>query len=150
MLELQAAKTLYWDSVPVAVHSSERDRRTSRLTVRLLSGPDRENPALRVSDPQRGAADGGTDASWLHPAAGAVQTLRLSLSSEDDLLFLHTLEVNEEDFQTLKADQGILVDFGSFPQKVVSLLQKCLACKDEPQPRCVTLPDLAAPSVLDL
>ena len=66
---------------------------------------------------------------------GALQTLRLSLSSEDDLLFLHTLEVNEEDFQTLKADQGILVDFTSFPQKVVSLLQKCLDCKDETQPR---------------
>lgn len=66
-----------------------------------------------------------------------MQTLRLNLSSEEDLLFLHTLEVTEEDFQTLKVDQGILVDYGSFPAKVISLLQRCLACSQEKQPRSV-------------
>jgi hypothetical protein len=41
--------------------------------------------------------------------------LRIHASSEDDPFFLHTLEVTEDEFQCLKADQGILVDFASFP-----------------------------------
>lgn len=48
----------------------------------------------------------------------AGRILRLQLTSEDDPFFLHTMEVSEEDFQTLKADQAILVDFGAFPQEV--------------------------------
>ena len=48
----------------------------------------------------------------------AGRVLRLQLTSEEDPYFLHTMEVSEEDFQTLKADQAILVDFGAFPQEV--------------------------------
>lgn len=69
-----------------------------------------------------------------------VQVLRINLSSEQELTFLHTLEVGEDDFQTLKADQGILVDYGSFPGKLVSLLQKCIDSRDEKQPRWPLLP----------
>ena len=53
------------------------------------------------------------------------------LSSEADAQFLHTLEVSEDEFQALKAQQGILVDFGGFPGKVVSLLRKCSAARAE-------------------
>ncbi len=67
---------------------------------------------------------------------GARQVLRIQLSSEEDAQFLHTLEVSEEEFQGLKAEQGILVDFGSFPGKVVSLLQKCAAERAAQPPRC--------------
>lgn len=56
-----------------------------------------------------------------------LQILRITLSSESDLTFLHTLEVSEEDFQSLKNEQGILVDFASFPGKIISLLEKCIA-----------------------
>lgn len=56
-----------------------------------------------------------------------LQILRIQLSSEDDLFLLHSLEVSEEDFQALKAEQGILVDFGNFPGKVISLLERCTA-----------------------
>ena len=42
-----------------------------------------------------------------------MQVLRMQLSNEEDLFFLHSLEVSEEDFQTLKVEQGILIDFGS-------------------------------------
>ena len=54
-----------------------------------------------------------------------MQTLRIELSSEEDLFFMHVLEVSEEDFLTLKADQGILVDFLGFPEKIASLLERC-------------------------
>ena len=64
------------------------------------------------------------------------QVLRILLSSEEDAQFLHMLEVSEEEFQGLKAEQGILVDFGSFPGKVVSLLQKCAAERAAQPPRC--------------
>ena len=67
-----------------------------------------------------------------------VQVLRLRLTSEEELFFLHLLEVGEEDFQTLKAEQGILVDFDSFPDKVASLLDKCIAAQPDRQPRRAT------------
>lgn len=34
-----------------------------------------------------------------------MQVLRIHISSDDDLFFLHTLEVSEEDFQSLKVEQ---------------------------------------------
>ena len=64
-----------------------------------------------------------------------VQALHVYLSSEADLSFLHTLEVSEDDFSTLKAEQGILVDFYSFPAKLISLLEKCMASRIQDSPR---------------
>ena len=37
--------------------------------------------------------------------------------------FLHSLEVDEEDFQDLKHDQSILVDFSKFPQSLIEILE---------------------------
>ena len=54
---------------------------------------------------------------------------------EVDLLFLHTLEVGEDDFQQLKAEQGIVVDFSDFSEKLVGLLRKCVASRAEAVPR---------------
>lgn len=56
-----------------------------------------------------------------------LQVLRIHISSEEDPFFLHSLEVSEEDFQGLKVDQGILVDFAHFPDKIITLLERCLA-----------------------
>jgi hypothetical protein len=63
------------------------------------------------------------------------QILRVHISSEDDPYFLHTLEVSEEEFQSLKAEQGILVDFANFPTKLISLLEKCLSSQASDMPR---------------
>jgi hypothetical protein len=68
--------------------------------------------------------------SWCCP-----QILRVHISSEDDPYFLHTLEVSEEEFQSLKAEQGILVDFANFPTKLISLLEKCLSSQASDMPR---------------
>jgi spindle assembly abnormal protein 6 len=61
--------------------------------------------------------------------------LRIHVSSEEDPYFLHTLEVTEDEFQSLKAEQGILVDFASFPGKIISLLERCIASQAADMPR---------------
>jgi len=61
-----------------------------------------------------------------------MQVLRIQLTSEEDLLFLHVLEVSEDDFLNLKAEQGIVVDFTSFPEKIVGLLEKCMQNRRDP------------------
>lgn len=63
------------------------------------------------------------------------QILRIHVSSEDDLVFLHTLEVSEDEFQGLKAEQGILVDFSNFPGKIIGLLGKCIEARGRETPR---------------
>lgn len=53
------------------------------------------------------------------------QVVKIQLTSEQEMCFLHHLTVHEDDFQNLKADQGIVVDFASFPAKLASLLDRC-------------------------
>lgn len=54
-----------------------------------------------------------------------LQMLCIELTNDEDLLFMHMLHISEDDFQTLKADQGIVVDFISFPAKIAGLMEKC-------------------------
>ncbi|XP_077496414.1 uncharacterized protein LOC144107286 [Amblyomma americanum] len=51
--------------------------------------------------------------------------LQIQLTDDADPFFVYTLTLTEEDFQSLKAQQGLLVDFLSFPQKFVDLLELC-------------------------
>jgi len=63
--------------------------------------------------------------------------LRVWVSDESEACFLHTLDVGEEDFAGLKAQQGILVDFGGFPGKLIGLLDRCVSAAQQQQPpRC--------------
>lgn len=55
------------------------------------------------------------------------QTLGIVLTSEENRFFLYTMEVSEEDFAALRQDQGILVDFASFPSEIIGLLQACIS-----------------------
>ncbi|GAB1598323.1 spindle assembly abnormal protein 6 homolog [Argonauta hians] len=63
--------------------------------------------------------------------------LVIRLTDEKDLFFLYSLHLGEEDFQCLKSQQGLLVDFGSFPQKVVELLNLCLLEEDKEVPKFI-------------
>lgn len=40
------------------------------------------------------------------------------------------MDLGEDDFQMLKLDQGILVDFGAFPGKLIELVEACISAKD--------------------
>ena len=51
----------------------------------------------------------------------------MNITSEDDPYFLHSLTVSEEDFTLLKAEQGIIVDFATFPLKFIELLEECIS-----------------------
>ncbi|KAK7484096.1 hypothetical protein BaRGS_00024708 [Batillaria attramentaria] len=63
--------------------------------------------------------------------------LVVRLTDEKDLFFLYTLRLGEEDFQSLKSQQGLLVDFGAFPQKFIDLLEMCLQEEHRDSPKFV-------------
>ncbi|PZC79505.1 hypothetical protein B5X24_HaOG216285 [Helicoverpa armigera] len=52
-------------------------------------------------------------------------TLRISLSDDEDPLFLCVLTITRLDYEDLKKQQGLLVDFDNFPSQLVRLLQQC-------------------------
>ncbi|XP_041357895.1 LOW QUALITY PROTEIN: spindle assembly abnormal protein 6 homolog [Gigantopelta aegis] len=63
--------------------------------------------------------------------------LVVRLTDEKDLFFLYTLRLGEEDFQTLKLQQGLLVDVGAFPQKFIDLLELCLKEEHKDNPKFI-------------
>ncbi|XP_053323642.1 spindle assembly abnormal protein 6 homolog isoform X2 [Spea bombifrons] len=61
--------------------------------------------------------------------------LIVRLSDDTDPFFLYNLTLGEEDFQSLKNQQGLLVEFSSFPQRFIDLLEQCIAEQDKTVPR---------------
>ena len=47
--DVQTASTLYWKSIPVLVKQHDREEQTVELTVRILSGVNRNNHNSRVN-----------------------------------------------------------------------------------------------------
>ncbi|KHJ39909.1 hypothetical protein D918_10053 [Trichuris suis] len=64
-----------------------------------------------------------------------LQKLFLKITREDDPLLLLTTSILQEDYYRMKESQNLLVDFQSFPQKLVDLLELVLfeATKMEPR-----------------
>lgn len=50
---------------------------------------------------------------------------RITLSDDDDPMFLCVLILTRIDYDDLKKQQGLLVDFDNFPAQLVKLLQQC-------------------------
>ena len=63
--------------------------------------------------------------------------LVLRLTDDTDPFFLHTLALSEEEYSELKSQQGLLIDFSSFPQKLIELLTLCKAQHSGDQPKFV-------------
>ncbi|NWU86209.1 SAS6 protein, partial [Onychorhynchus coronatus] len=61
--------------------------------------------------------------------------LAVRLTDDTDPFFLYNLVISEEDFQSLKSQQGLLVDFSAFPQKFIDLLQQCIQEQNKDTPR---------------
>jgi hypothetical protein len=89
---------IYEGVVPVKMTCHTRDVKTVELTVRIVL---RVPQSPQYSDIQR--------------------MLCIKFTSEADPYFLYTLEVSEADFQHLKQDQQLLVDFSTFPVKVIHI-----------------------------
>ncbi|XP_066503824.1 spindle assembly abnormal protein 6 homolog [Hoplias malabaricus] len=73
----------------------------------------------------------------LHPTSNPIhkKDLVVRLTDDADLYFLYNLVISEEDFQSLKVQQGLLIDFSSFPQKFIDLLDQCNSEQDKDNPR---------------
>ncbi|XP_067996672.1 spindle assembly abnormal protein 6 homolog isoform X1 [Melanerpes formicivorus] len=74
--------------------------------------------------------------------------LAVRLTDDTDPFFLYNLVISEEDFQSLKSQQGLLVDFSAFPQKFIDLLQQCIQEQSKDMPRFL-LQLVSSASVLD-
>uniref|UniRef100_A0A673CQL9 Spindle assembly abnormal protein 6 homolog n=1 Tax=Sphaeramia orbicularis TaxID=375764 RepID=A0A673CQL9_9TELE len=61
--------------------------------------------------------------------------LLVRLTDDVDPYFLFNLSISEEDFQSLKVQQGLLIDFASFPQKFIDLLNLCYSEQESDNPR---------------
>ncbi|KAF3691377.1 Spindle assembly abnormal protein 6 -like protein [Channa argus] len=61
--------------------------------------------------------------------------LLVRLTDDTDPYFLFSLCISEEDFQSLKVQQGLLIDFASFPQKFIDLLNLCYSEQESDHPR---------------
>uniref|UniRef100_A0A8C3SVQ0 Spindle assembly abnormal protein 6 homolog n=1 Tax=Chelydra serpentina TaxID=8475 RepID=A0A8C3SVQ0_CHESE len=70
------------------------------------------------------------------------------LTDDTDPFFLYNLVISEEDFQSLKCQQGLLVDFSAFPQRFIDLLQQCIQEQNKDTPRFL-LQLVSSASVLD-
>ncbi|XP_070688706.1 spindle assembly abnormal protein 6 homolog [Pempheris klunzingeri] len=61
--------------------------------------------------------------------------LLVKLTDDIDPYLLFKLSISEEDFQSLKVQQGLLIDFASFPQKFIDLLNLCYSEQESHSPR---------------
>lgn len=61
--------------------------------------------------------------------------LIVRLSDDTDPFFLYSLTLGEEDFLSLKNQQGLLVEYSAFPQRFIELLEQCIAEQDKTVPR---------------
>nr|XP_025043669.1 spindle assembly abnormal protein 6 homolog [Pelodiscus sinensis] len=61
--------------------------------------------------------------------------LTVRITDDAGPLFLYSLVIGEEDFQSLKSQQGLLVDFSAFPQKFIDLLDQCILEQRKQIPR---------------
>ena len=114
-------EVLYEEVVPVRLSCQTRDDKVGELTVKIT-----------MHTPQ---SPQNTDVQRM---------LCLKFTDEADPYFLYTLEVNEGDFQHLKKDQQLLVDFSTFPTKMVDYLNQCIACAQQESPKFVALLDAGA------
>lgn len=56
------------------------------------------------------------------------------MTDPNDPFFIYHGAITEEDFYALKREQGLVVDFGAFPYKLIDLAQRCAAHAKEAQP----------------
>ncbi|KAG9483243.1 hypothetical protein GDO78_009275 [Eleutherodactylus coqui] len=57
------------------------------------------------------------------------------MTDDTDPFFLYNLVISEDDFQSLKLQQGLLVDFSAFPQKFIDLVYQCINEEKKEVPR---------------
>ncbi|CAB3261409.1 unnamed protein product [Arctia plantaginis] len=74
---------------------------------------------------KRGFEDSKKDVTVIIEKVFETDVLKISLSDDDDPTFLCVLIINRIDYEDLKKQQGLLVDFENFPSQLIRLLQQC-------------------------
>ncbi|KAL5962859.1 hypothetical protein TSMEX_009428 [Taenia solium] len=65
------------------------------------------------------------------------KSLDISLTDDTDMYFLFTAKIFASDFQKLKEQQGLIVEYNAFGQMLADLLSKCLTEETSNSPRYV-------------
>ncbi|CAM6118155.1 unnamed protein product [Calypogeia fissa] len=106
---MESSSTLFEKVIPVRITKCGSEDRHMDLTIRFIMGVNKLHRTSKV--------------------------LQVQITSEGDPFFFYSLEVNEDDFQSLKVEQCILVDFSTFPYKFIELLEQCIVsgCNDSPR-----------------
>ena len=98
---LRREQPLFETSLPVRFFSSHDDPEDLFLTVRVISG----TRFLGAGQSQR--------------------LLHLEFTNPEDLAFLYTLQIAEDDYHDLKQDQSLRIDFAGFADNLIPLLKSC-------------------------
>ncbi|KDR19091.1 spindle assembly abnormal protein 6 homolog isoform X3 [Zootermopsis nevadensis] len=53
------------------------------------------------------------------------KSLSIQITDDNDPFMLYTLVINEVDFQSIKEQQGLLIEYDKFPQQLIKLLHLC-------------------------
>ncbi|XP_051928919.1 spindle assembly abnormal protein 6 homolog [Hippocampus zosterae] len=73
--------------------------------------------------------------------------LLVRLTNDADPHFLFSLTISEEDFQSLKVQQSLLIEFPSFPEMLTQLLRQCQSEQNCSHPRFQLLLSCDSPSL---
>ncbi|KAI9551898.1 hypothetical protein GHT06_022234 [Daphnia sinensis] len=65
--------------------------------------------------------------------------LQIEITDEDDPYIFYSLRMSEEDFSVLKSQQGLLIDFSSFPSKFIQLVERCISEYQTESPKFLIL-----------
>lgn len=107
-----ANEILYSGDVPMVLKHPDREDRHATLTVEMSYG---------VTQPRN------------------QRVLHVQLTDEANAYLLYTLDISEDEFHALKTEQSLLVDFHTFPSKLVELLRQCQAAANDEHPKFVAV-----------
>lgn len=73
----------------------------------------------------RASGDDDDDEAVAHTTTNNSRMIRVHVSCDDDPFFYHAMEVREEDYGRLRAEQRLVVTFDEFPRALVRLMRAC-------------------------
>ncbi len=103
---------------------------------------DREAPfELRIQDPNSGPQEVGTleairvkiltlvseqPLTEMKGEPGALQNVKIELTSENDLFFHYTHIVDEDSFRHMQENQKLMIEFGDYTNILVKMVNSCI------------------------
>ena len=80
---------------------------------------------VRVLTGRASGDDDDGDEAIAHTTTTNSRMIRVHVSCDDDPFFYHAMEVREEDYGRLRAEQRLVVTFDEFPRALVRLMRAC-------------------------